>query len=48
VVPVVGLLGCLAVAVSLPPASVLAGAGALAVGALSWLVRRVVRTRPPA
>ena len=39
-VPVVGLLGCAALAVSLPTGSVLAGAGVAAVGALSYGVRR--------
>lgn len=40
-VPVVGLLGCVLLAFSLPWPSVLAGAAALAVGALAYLARRV-------
>jgi APA family basic amino acid/polyamine antiporter len=42
-VPVLGLVGCLAVAVSLPPASTISGFAVLAVGALWWLVRRRLR-----
>jgi APA family basic amino acid/polyamine antiporter len=40
VVPAVGLLGCGALAVSLPLASTVAGAGVLALGAVIFLVRR--------
>jgi APA family basic amino acid/polyamine antiporter len=42
-VPVLGLVGCLVVAISLPRASTVAGFGVLVVGALWWVVRRVVR-----
>ncbi len=38
--PVVGVLGCAVLAVSLPLTSVLSGAAVLLVGAASWLVRR--------
>jgi APA family basic amino acid/polyamine antiporter len=41
-VPVLGLVGCLAVAVSLPPASTLSGFAVLAAGALWWVARRSV------
>jgi APA family basic amino acid/polyamine antiporter len=41
-VPVVGLIGCLAVAVSLPLATTAAGFAVLAVGALLWGIRRAV------
>jgi APA family basic amino acid/polyamine antiporter len=37
--PMLGLVGCLAVAISLPRTSTIAGFGVLAVGALWWLVR---------
>jgi APA family basic amino acid/polyamine antiporter len=40
-VPVLGLLGCLTVAVSLPPASTIAGFAVLAAGALVWVGRRL-------
>lgn len=40
VVPVVGLLGCLALSLALPRASVLWGAVAVALGLLAYLVRR--------
>jgi APA family basic amino acid/polyamine antiporter len=39
-VPVVGLVGCLAVAVSLPLATTVAGFAVLAVGGLLWGIRR--------
>ncbi|MFE6777892.1 APC family permease [Streptomyces sp. NPDC057702] len=39
-VPILGLVGCLVVGFALPLASVLAGAGVLAAGALSYGVRR--------
>ena len=45
-VPIVGLVGCLAVAVSLPLTTVIAGVGVLAAGALLYAVRRWVRGRP--
>ncbi|QFZ21016.1 APC family permease [Saccharothrix syringae] len=45
-VPAIGLLGCLVLAVTLPLASVLAGAAVLAAGALTWLVRRGLAGRP--
>jgi APA family basic amino acid/polyamine antiporter len=41
-VAVVGLIGCLALAFALPPASVAAGSAVLAVGAMTFLVRRRV------
>jgi APA family basic amino acid/polyamine antiporter len=48
-VPVVGLLGCVAVALSLPRSAVVGGAGVLAVGVLLWLGRRLTgRARTPA
>ncbi len=40
VIPVLGLLGCLVLALSLPLTSVLTGASVLALGALVWLGRR--------
>jgi APA family basic amino acid/polyamine antiporter len=43
-VPVLGLIGCLAVAVCLPLAATVGGAAVLSVGALLWTVRR--RRRP--
>jgi APA family basic amino acid/polyamine antiporter len=42
--PVLGLLGCLTLAFSLPVDSIVAGAGVLLVGAFVWTLRR--RTRP--
>lgn len=42
-VPVVGLLGCLVVAVSLPPPSVIGGAVVLAVGAMIGWLRHTAR-----
>ena len=39
-IPVLGLLGCLALAVSLPMSSAVAGAGVMAVGALIYAVTR--------
>ena len=44
VVPTVGLIGCIALAVSLPLASTLAGIGVLSLGALVWALRRRTRT----
>ncbi len=44
-VAVVGILGCLALAVALPPTSVVAGAVVLGIGAATFLVRRRVRHR---
>ncbi len=41
IVPAVGLLGCLVLAVLLPVASALTGAAVLAVGALAYSVRRI-------
>jgi len=38
-VAVAGLVGCLAVAAALPPASVLAGAGILMLGFAGWVLR---------
>jgi APA family basic amino acid/polyamine antiporter len=38
-VPALGLVGCVAVGVALPDASVLAGAVVLAVGAVLWVLR---------
>jgi basic amino acid/polyamine antiporter, APA family len=40
VVPVLGVTGCLVLALSLPLGSVLAGAGVTGAGALLWLARR--------
>ena len=45
-VPAVGLAGCVALALALPPASTAAGLGVLAAGALLWRVRRAP-ARPP-
>jgi APA family basic amino acid/polyamine antiporter len=42
IVAVVGLAGCVLLALSLPTASVLTGAAVLAAGALSWVVRGCV------
>ncbi|MER5547623.1 APC family permease [Streptomyces sp. NPDC002589] len=44
-VPVVGLLGCAALAFALPAVSVVGGAGVLAVGAAAYGVRRWARRR---
>jgi APA family basic amino acid/polyamine antiporter len=44
-VPVLGLIGCLAVAVCLPPAATIGGFAVLAAGALLWAVRRGRPTR---
>ncbi|WP_369131651.1 APC family permease [Modestobacter sp. I12A-02662] len=44
-VPVLGLIGCLVVAVSLPPASTVGGCAVLAAGPLVWTVRRRWRPR---
>ncbi len=41
--PVLGLLGCVVLAVSLPVSSILAGAAVLLVGALAWVARRAAR-----
>ncbi len=38
--PVLGVLGCAVLAVSLPAVAVISGAGVLLIGAASWLVRR--------
>jgi APA family basic amino acid/polyamine antiporter len=38
--PVLGLTGCLVLALSLPLSSVLIGVGVLALGALLWLLHR--------
>jgi APA family basic amino acid/polyamine antiporter len=46
VVPVVGLAGCLGLAVALPVGSVIAGTGVLIAGALLYGLRRNRRTRP--
>jgi APA family basic amino acid/polyamine antiporter len=40
IVPTVGLVGCVALAVSLPSASSVAGISVLALGALVWVLRR--------
>ncbi|MFI7426786.1 APC family permease [Micromonospora sp. NPDC049836] len=45
IVPVLGLAGCLALAFALPIASVISGAGVLAVGAAAYGVRRMVAGR---
>ncbi len=45
-VPVVGLVGCLVLALTLPGAAVLAGALVLALGAATWGVRRLAGARP--
>ncbi|MFB9375624.1 APC family permease [Kineococcus gynurae] len=46
VVPALGLLGCLALAVAVPVPSLLGGAAVLAVGAVVFAVRRPLRRRP--
>nr|WP_240895314.1 APC family permease [Kineococcus siccus] len=46
-VPVLGLVGCVAVAVSLPASSVLGGGLVLLAGALTWAVRRRVSPSAP-
>jgi APA family basic amino acid/polyamine antiporter len=43
--PVLGILGCVVLAVSLPSTSALAGAGVLAVGVVWWFVRSGIATR---
>ncbi len=45
IVPAVGLLGCLVLAVTLPGTSVLAGCVVLALGTGIWGIRRIVATR---
>jgi APA family basic amino acid/polyamine antiporter len=47
VLPVVGLVGCLTLAVLLPAATVLGGAAVLALGAFVWAAGRDRRTRAP-
>ncbi|MBO0839816.1 MAG: amino acid permease [Sciscionella sp.] len=44
-IPVLGLLGCVLLAGSLPSTSTIAGAGVLAFGALIWLGRRLLVNR---
>ncbi len=44
-IPVLGLAGCLLVAVTLPAASSLTGTAVLIAGTLLWAVRRVARSR---
>jgi len=44
-IPALGLLGCITVAVSLPPASATAGFAVLAAGALLWVGRRLTQRR---
>lgn len=46
-VPVVGVLGCAALAVTLPFVAVLAGAGVLGVGALLYLVKQISQSPRP-
>jgi APA family basic amino acid/polyamine antiporter len=48
VVPTLGLVGCVALAVTLPTQTVITGACALAAGALVWAVRRVHGSAPKA
>lgn len=43
-VPVIGVVGCLALAASLPPSSTLAGGAVLALGIVVWLMRRNTRS----
>jgi APA family basic amino acid/polyamine antiporter len=43
IIPVLGLVGCLAVAVSLPFESTIAGFAVLAAGALPWIIRRLAQ-----
>ena len=43
--PVLGLLGCMTLAVSLPAASVVAGAAVLLLGATVWAAQHVMRAR---
>lgn len=45
IVPAVGLIGCLALAFALPPASVVSGAAVLAAGAVWYGIRRMATTR---
>jgi APA family basic amino acid/polyamine antiporter len=44
--PVVGLLGCLTLAFSLPARSIFAGAGVLLLGAILWIARRSAHADP--
>jgi APA family basic amino acid/polyamine antiporter len=44
-IPVLGLAGCVLLAIALPTASVVSGAAVLAAGAAVWLVRHVVARR---
>ncbi|WP_432520797.1 APC family permease [Kineococcus sp. SYSU DK006] len=48
VVPALGLLGCVVLALSLPTGPLLGGAAVLAAGALVWWVRERFRARRPA
>lgn len=45
ILPVLGLAGCLALAVALPASSVIAGSGVLAFGAVAYAVRRMLARR---
>ncbi|BCJ49124.1 conserved hypothetical transport protein [Actinoplanes sp. NBRC 14428] len=47
IVPLAGVAGCLLLAATLPPASVVAGLAVFAVGALGWLAGRRVRAAAP-
>jgi basic amino acid/polyamine antiporter, APA family len=38
-IPILGLAGCITLAITLPLTSVLAGAGVLIIGAVVWLIR---------
>lgn len=42
VIPVVGLLGCIMLALAMPPVSVLAGAAVLGIGVAAYPIRRIV------
>jgi basic amino acid/polyamine antiporter, APA family len=38
-IPILGLAGCIVLAITLPLTSVLAGAGVLIIGAVIWVIR---------
>ncbi|MCM6772437.1 APC family permease [Nocardia sp. CDC159] len=46
VIPLLGLIGCLALAFTLPPTSVLSGTALIALGALVYALRRINRSQP--
>jgi basic amino acid/polyamine antiporter, APA family len=47
-IPILGLAGCIVLAITLPLTSVLAGAGVLIIGAVIWVIRHSLSTREEA